>query len=134
MCIRDSRASYSLQAAIAEAHAVAPSVDETDWDRIVVLYEALGRLNPNPVVELNRAIAVSKAVDPEAGLHIVDAIAGDDALRGSYLLPSVRGELLAQLGRIEEARSEFTTAVRLVANEQQRAVLVAKLERLAPLS
>lgn len=128
------RASYSLQAAIAEAHAVAPSVDETDWERIVVLYEALGRLNPNPVVELNRAIAVSKAVDPEAGLQIVDTIARDDALRGSYLLPSVRGELLAQLGRIEEARSEFTTAVRLVTNEQQRAVLVAKLERLAPLS
>ncbi len=124
------RASYGLQAAIAEAHAVAPSVDDTDWERIVVLYEALGRLAPNPVVDLNRAIAVSKAVGPASGLMIVDQLATDGALRGSYLLPSVRGELLAQLGRTEEARSELTTAVNLVGNEQTRAVLLGKLEAL----
>ncbi len=124
------RASYGLQAAIAEAHAIAPSVDDTDWERIVVLYEALGRLAPNPVVDLNRAIAVSKAVGPASGLMIVDQLATDGALRGSYLLPSVRGELLAQLGRTEEARSELTTAVNLVGNEQTRAVLLGKLEAL----
>ncbi|MDQ2662357.1 MAG: RNA polymerase sigma factor [Actinomycetota bacterium] len=124
------RASYALQAAIAEVHAVASSVDDTDWERIVVLYEALGRLAPNPVVDLNRAIAVSKAVGPASGLMIVDQLASEGALRGSHLLPSVRGELLAQLGRTEEARSELTTAANLASNEQTRAVLLGKVARL----
>jgi RNA polymerase sigma factor (sigma-70 family) len=124
------RAAYSLQAAIAEVHAFAPSVDDTDWERIVVLYEALGRLAPNPVVDLNRAVAVSRAVGPASGLRIVDQLASEGALRGSYLLPSVRGELLAQLGRTEEARSELTTAANLVGNEQTRAVLLGKIAAL----
>jgi predicted RNA polymerase sigma factor len=106
-------------------------VDDTEWERIVVLYEALGRLAPNPVVDLNRAIAVSKAVGPASALRIVDGLASDGALRGSYLLRSVRGELLAQLGRSEEARSELTTAASLVGNERQRAVLLAKVAALA---
>jgi RNA polymerase sigma factor (sigma-70 family) len=120
------RGNYGLQAAIAECHAIAPSVEATDWDRIVLLYEALGRLPPSPVVELNRAVAVSMATGPASALRIVDRLASDGALRGSHLLPSVRGELLAQLGRREEARSELRTAASLAANERERAVLEAK--------
>lgn len=120
------RASYGLQAAIAECHAVAPSIDDTDWDRIVLLYEALGRLAPSPVVELNRAVAVSMATGPANALRIVDQLACDGALRGSHLLPSVRGELLARLGRAEEARMELLTASRLTTNERESAVLRAK--------
>ncbi|WP_285116414.1 RNA polymerase sigma factor [Leifsonia sp. fls2-241-R2A-40a] len=124
------RGPYALQAAIAECHAVAPSTEETDWDRIVVLYEALGRIAPNPVVELNRAAAVSMATGPASALRIVDALAADGPLRGSHLLPSVRGELLAQLGRTDEAVSELTTAARLAGNEREREVLLAKAARL----
>ncbi|MCS5496341.1 RNA polymerase sigma factor [Cnuibacter physcomitrellae] len=124
------RGAYGLQAAIAECHATAPSADETDWERIVLLYEALGRLAPNPVVDLNRAVAVSRATGPASALLIVDRLAGDGALRGSHLLPSVRGELLAQLGRIEEARSELATAAALAQNPRTRAVLEAKLAAL----
>ena len=120
------RGAYALQAAIAECHAIAPSVDATDWERIVLLYEALGQLAPNPVVELNRAVAVSMATGPANALLIVDDLRDDGALRGSHLLPSVRGELLARLGRVGEARSEFTTAATLATNEKQRDVLVAK--------
>lgn len=120
------RGPYALQAAIAECHAIAASVDDTDWQHIVILYEALGRIAPNPVVDLNRAVAVSMATGPATALLIVDEIAATDALRGSYLLPSVRGELLAQLGRVEEARSELLTAASLTANEAQRAVLQSK--------
>src|SRR5690606_11870055 len=89
-----ARGSYALQAAIAQCHAVAPSVEETDWEQIVILYEALGRIAPNPVVELNRAVAVSMATGPASALRIVDALADEPGLRGSHLLPSVRGELL----------------------------------------
>lgn len=120
------RGPYALQAAIAQCHAVAPSVDDTDWERIVVLYEALGRLAPSPVVELNRAVAVSMASGADAALPIVDALAGASALQGSHLLPSVRGELLARLGRADEARAELLTAAHLAANERQSAVLRAK--------
>jgi RNA polymerase sigma factor (sigma-70 family) len=120
------RGNYALQAAIAQEHAVAPSVEATAWDRIVVLYEALGRLAPSPVVELNRAVAVSMATGPASGLLIVDRLAGQGVLAGSHLLPSVRGELLAQLGRVEEARSELTTAANLAGNDRERAVLLAK--------
>ena len=120
------RGSYALQAAIAECHAIAPSVDETDWERIVVLYEALGRIAPSPVIELNRAVAVSMATGPAYALRIVDRLASEGALRGSHLLPSVRGELLARLGRIEEARSELITAAGLAGNERESAVLRAK--------
>ncbi|SEA74453.1 RNA polymerase sigma factor [Leifsonia sp. 21MFCrub1.1] len=124
------RGPYALQAAIAECHAVAPSAEETDWDRIVVLYEALGRIAPNPVVELNRAAAVSMATGPANALRIADELAARGALRGSHLLPSVRGELLARLGRTEEAVSELTTAAGLTANERERDVLLAKAARL----
>lgn len=120
------RATYSLQAAIAECHAIAPRLEETDWARIVVLYEALGRLAPSPVVELNRAVAVSMATGPASALRIVDRLETEGALRGSHLLPSVRGELLAQLGRVEEARAELLTAADLTANERESAVLRAK--------
>lgn len=120
------RGNYALQAAIAECHAVAASVDETEWERIVVLYEALGQLAPSPVVELNRAVAVSMATGPASALRIVDRLASDGALRASHLLPSVRGELLAQLGRIEEARSELLTAAGLTGNQRESEVLLAK--------
>lgn len=117
---------YGLQAAIAEQHDVAPSVPETDWDRIVVLYEALGRVAPSPVVELNRAVAVAMAAGPAAGLAVVDDLVAREVLSGSYLLPSVRGELLARLGRTEEARDELELAARLCGNARERGVLEAK--------
>ncbi|HET6301204.1 RNA polymerase sigma factor [Microbacterium sp.] len=126
------RGPYALQAAIAQCHAVARSVDETDWNRIVLLYEVLGRIAPSPIVELNRAVAVSKASGPADALRIVDALEAAGALRGSYLVPSVRGELLAQLGRNDEARSELLTAAGLTANEVQQQVLRDKAESLRP--
>jgi predicted RNA polymerase sigma factor len=124
------RGPYALQAAIAECHAIAPSTDQTDWDRIVLLYEALGRIAPSPVVELNRAAAVSMATGPASALRIADELAERGVLRGSHLLPSVRGELLARLGRTEEAVSELTTAARLAGNERERSVLLGKAARL----
>jgi len=125
------RTAYALQAAIAECHATAPSVGETDWERIVLLYEALGQLAPNPVVELNRAVAVSMATGPANALLIVDRLAAEGTLRGSHLLPSVRGELLARLGRTEEARSELVTAAGLAGNDRQRDLLLAKAAALS---
>lgn len=120
------RGPYALQAAIAQCHAVARSVDETDWDRIALLYEALAQVAPNPVVELNRAVAVSMASGAEAGLVIVDRLAEEGALAGSHLLPSVRGELLSRLGRSDEARSELLTAAGLARNDRERTVLEEK--------
>ena len=123
------RGPYQLQAAIALCHAEAASVDETDWDRIVLLYEMLGRITANPVVELNRAVALSMASGPEEGLAIVD---GMDAtpLRGSHLLPSVRGELLARLGRVEDARAALLEAADLTRNAREAALLRRKAEAL----
>jgi RNA polymerase sigma factor (sigma-70 family) len=120
---------YGLQAAIAECHAVAASVDETNWERVVLVYEALGRLAPSPVVDLNRAVAVSMAQGPAAALPIVDGLA--DALASSHLLPTVRGELLTRLGRETEARAELARAIRLCGNERERAVLARKLDALS---
>jgi RNA polymerase sigma factor (sigma-70 family) len=117
---------YGLQAAIAEQHALAPSVPGTDWERIVLLYEALGRVAPSPVVELNRAVAVSMASGPAAALPLVDALDAAGALGASYLVPSVRGELLAQLGRADEARAELGLAAQLCGNARERAVLERK--------
>jgi predicted RNA polymerase sigma factor len=117
---------YGLQAAIAACHASAPSVAETDWDRIVLLYEALGRVAPSPVVELNRAVAVAMASGPQAALSIVDELVAGDRLAGSHLLPTVRGELLARLGRTREARAELELAARLCRNERERSVLLRK--------
>lgn len=127
---RRGRGPYGLQAAIAECHAIAPSVADTDWDRIVVLYEALGRIAPSPVVEINRAVAVSMATGPANALRIVDELVASGSLRGSHLLPSVRGELLAQLGRTAEARAELLAAAELTGNEREAAVLRGKAQAL----
>jgi RNA polymerase sigma factor (sigma-70 family) len=118
---------YGVQAAIAECHAVAPSVAETDWERVVLLYEALGRLAPSPVVEINRAVAVSMARGPGAGLRVVDELAADGLLAGSHLLPAVRGELMLRLDRCDEARMELERAVALCPGQAEREVLRRKL-------
>ncbi|GGM91586.1 RNA polymerase sigma factor [Lentzea pudingi] len=123
---------YGLQAAIAECHAVASSVGETNWGRIVALYDGLGRLAPSPVVDLNRAVAVSMAQGPEAALPIVDALASADTFKDSHQLPGVRGELLRRLGRFGEARTELEQAIRLCGNEREREVLTRKLAELSP--
>ena len=128
---RAGRGPYALQAAIAEQHSIASELEQTDWEAIVVLYEALGRLMPSPVVELNRAVAVSMATGPATALRIVDSLAAAGELWGSPLLPSVRGELLARLGRTEEAAEEFRAAIGATVNEPQRRVLQAKLAGLA---
>ncbi|MBB3157779.1 putative RNA polymerase sigma factor [Microbacterium proteolyticum] len=125
------RGPYQLQAAIALCHAQAASVESTDWDRIVLLYEMLGRITPNPVVELNRAVAVSMASGASDALELVDVLADAGALKGSHLLPSVRGELLARLGRIDEARSELFAAAALTRNEREAALLRRKADALA---
>src|SRR5690606_2078612 len=125
------RSAYALQAAIAECHAIAPSVEQTDWKQIVLLYEILGRVAPSPIVELNRAVAVSMATGPATALELVDRLVVDGSLRGSHLLPSVRGELLAKLGRVAEARSELEIAAGLARNERERTVLRAKIKDLS---
>jgi predicted RNA polymerase sigma factor len=117
---------YALQAALAECHAVAPTAADTDWARIVVLYDGLRQVAPSPVVELNRAVAVSMASGPADALEIVDRI---DGLADSYLLPSVRGELLARLGRDAEAADEFDRAAKMTDNEREREVLADKAAR-----
>ena len=123
---------YALQAAIAACHAVAPSVPETDWVRIASLYDTLAASTGSPVVELNRAVAVSHAYGPAAALEIVDRLAAAPALRGYHLLPSVRGDLLESLGRHAESRAEFTRAAGMTTNEQERALLLARAARLSP--
>ncbi len=117
---------YGLQAAIAACHARAPSVAETDWTRIAALYDALARLAPSPVVELNRAVAVSMAYGPGEGLAIVDQLADEPALASYHLLPSVRGDLLERLGRKDEAHEEFTRAASLAKNTRERELLTAR--------
>jgi RNA polymerase sigma-70 factor, ECF subfamily len=118
--------SYALQAAIAACHARARTGAETDWVRIAALYEALARLTPSPVVELNRAVAVAMAFGPAAGLELVDALTAEPLLAGYHLLPSVRGDLLAKLGRAEEARVEFERAASLTRNARERELLLAR--------
>ncbi|MCO4264190.1 RNA polymerase sigma factor [Pseudarthrobacter sp. MDT3-26] len=122
---------YGLQASIAECHAVAHSVAETDWQRIVILYEALGRLAPSPVVELNRAVAVAMASGPADGLELVEAMAARGELAGSHLLPAVRGEMLTRLGRCDDARSALLQAMALCGNAAERAVLQRKVDELS---
>jgi RNA polymerase sigma factor (sigma-70 family) len=117
---------YGLQAAIAACHARARTAEETDWVRIAALYEALAELAPSPVVDLNRAVAVSRAYGPAAGLELVDALTGVPALRGCHLLPAARGDLLLQLGRAAEARREFERAAALTRNERERDVLLGR--------
>ncbi|GAA4366438.1 RNA polymerase sigma factor [Actinomadura verrucosospora] len=122
---------YVLQAAIAACHAQAPSAEDTDWAQIASLYEILARVAPSPVVELNRAVAVGMAHGPEKGLELADALVDEPALRGYHLLPSVRGDLLARLGRRDEAREQFERAAELTRNAPERRVL---LDRAAALS
>jgi RNA polymerase sigma factor (sigma-70 family) len=117
---------YTIQAAIAACHARAARPEDTDWLRIVALYDALAQLAPSPVVELNRAVAVSMAFGPAAGLELVDGLLGERALRAYHLLPSVRGDLLERLGRTEEARAEFARAASLARNEPERRMLLAR--------
>jgi RNA polymerase sigma-70 factor (ECF subfamily) len=117
---------YVLQAAIAACHARARTAGETDWDRIASLYEALARVAPSPVIELNRAVAVSMASGPAAGLAIVNRIKDEPALRGYHLLPSVRGDLLWKLGRTAEALAEFERAAALTRNDRERSLLLER--------
>jgi RNA polymerase sigma factor (sigma-70 family) len=118
--------SYALQAAIAACHARARTPEETDWLRIVGLYGALAELTPSPVVDLNRAVALSFAFGPEAGLNLVDAIGKEPALKNYHLLPGVRGDLLVKLGRHKEAKAEFERAASLTRNERERALLLKR--------
>ncbi len=117
---------YALQAAIAACHARARTAAETDWERIVALYDALAQLAHSPVVDLNRAVAVAMAFGPAAGLEIVDALASEASLKSYHLLPSVRGDLLARLGRYDEARTEFERAAALTRNTRERELLLGR--------
>jgi len=123
---------YTLQAAIAACHARANAPAETDWKRIVALYDALAQLMPSPIVELNRAVAVAMAYGPEEGLALVDSIAAEPALRGYHLLPSVRGDFLEKLGRFDEARGEFERAASMTRNAREVRLLLDRAAALHP--
>ncbi len=125
------RGPYALQAAIAACHARARTADQTDWARIASLYGELAEVVPSPVIELNRAVAVSMAAGPAAGLELVEGIRDEPSLRGYHLLPAVRGDLLQKLGRFEEAAREFERAASLTRNERERGVLLARAEESA---
>lgn len=122
----DDRGPYTLQAAIAACHARAVVADQTDWSRIAGLYAELARRVPSPVIELNRAVAVSMAHEPQVGLEIVDNLMAEPSLQNYHLLPSVRGDLLTKLGRVDEARAEFERAASLTKNERERELLLEK--------
>ncbi len=115
---------YTLQAAIAACHARARTPEETDWARIVALYDALAQLSPSPIVELNRAVAIAMAFGPAAGLELIDQLTSEPSLQAYHLLPSVRGDLLAKLGRVDEARAEFERAALLTRNARERELLL----------
>jgi len=117
---------YALQGAIAACHARARTAAETNWARIVVLYGALAQLTPSPIVELNRAVAVTMAFGPAAGLELVDALSSEPSLKRYHLLPSVRGDFLAKLGRLDEARAEFERAASLTRNARERELLLGR--------
>ncbi|WP_437765136.1 RNA polymerase sigma factor [Sorangium sp. So ce281] len=121
-----ARGPYALQAAIAACHARARAAEETDWARIAALYAALAQVTPSPVVELNRAVALSMAFGPAAGLAVVDALTSERSLESYHLLPSVRGDLLAKLGRLDEARAELERAASLTRNARERDLLLAR--------
>jgi RNA polymerase sigma factor (sigma-70 family) len=122
---------YALQAAIAACHARAVTPEETDWARIVSLYDALAQVAPSPIVELNRAVAVGMASGPAAGLELVDALTAESSLGAYHLLPSVRGDLLKKLGRFDEARSEFERAAGLTRNARERELLLDRVRECA---
>jgi predicted RNA polymerase sigma factor len=124
------RGRYALQAAIAACHARTFSADETDWFAIATLYGELAQVMPSPVVELNRAVAISMAVGPQAALDVVDALAATGTLEGYHLLPSVRGDLLARLGRADEARTELERAAAMTTNARERALLSSRARAL----
>jgi RNA polymerase sigma factor (sigma-70 family) len=117
---------YRLQAAIAACHARARAPEETDWSRITALYEELAQVSPSPVVELNRAVALSMAFGPETGLELVNRLTSEPSLKGYHLLPTVRGDLLFKLGRLDEARHEFERAASLTRNERERTLLLER--------
>ena len=117
---------YALQASIAACHARARTAEETDWKRIAALYDALAEVAPSPVVQLNRAVALSMAYGPAAGLEVVETLVGEPALNGYHFLPSVRGDLLFKLGRMDEALTEFARAASLTKNLREREVLLAR--------
>jgi predicted RNA polymerase sigma factor len=121
---------YGLQASIAACHAHARTAEATDWKRIAALYDALAEVAPSPVVQLNRAVALSMAYGPEAGLEVVETLLGEPSLRGYHLLPSVRGDLLFRLGRGEEARAEFERAASLTKNVRERELLLERARSL----
>jgi predicted RNA polymerase sigma factor len=129
--LRDTRGAYTLQAAIAACHARARTPDETDWHHIAELYRELAELTRSPIVELNRAVAVSMAFGPALGLDLVDALRDEPSLAGYHLYPAVRADLLTKLGRASEARSELERAASLTRNERERALLLERAERLA---
>jgi predicted RNA polymerase sigma factor len=122
---------YVLQAAIAACHARARTAEETDWARIAALYDALSKVAPSPVVELNRAVAVAMAFGPAAGLEIADALTSEPALEGYHLLPAVRGDFLTKLGRFDEARAELERAASLTRNARERDLLIERAESCA---
>lgn len=121
-----ARGPYALQAALAACHARARTPEDTDWPRIVALYDALAQAQPSPVVELNRAVAVGMAFGPQAGLDLADQLALDPALANYHWLPSVRGDLLAKLGRQDEARAEFERAAGMTRNARERELLLER--------
>lgn len=123
---------YALQAAIAACHARAGSAVQTDWPRIANLYAALAQLTPSPIVELNRAVAVAMAFGPQAGLEIVDTLASEPSLKSYHLFPAVRADFLKKLGRLEEARIEFTRAASLAQNSRERTLLETRAASCAP--
>jgi len=122
---------YALQAAIAACHARAHAAEETDWKRIAALYEALARLMPSPIVELNRAVALAMASGPAAGLELIDTLASEPSLKTYHLLPSVRGDFLYKLGRFAEALAEFRRAASLTRNEREREFLLGRAQACA---
>jgi RNA polymerase sigma-70 factor, ECF subfamily len=125
---------YALQAAIAACHARALTPEDTEWQRMVALYDALAQLTPSPIVELNRAVAVAMAFGPQAGLDLVDSLVSEPSLKNYHLLPSVRGDLLCKLGRYAEARAEFETAVELTRNGREQNLLLERARLCAALS
>ena len=125
---------YALQAAIAACHARALTPEDTEWQRIVALYDALAQLTPSPIVELNRAVAVAMAFGPQAGLDLVDSLVSEPSLKNYHLLPSVRGDFLSKLGRYAEARAEFETAAELTRNAREQNLLLERARLCAVLS
>jgi RNA polymerase sigma-70 factor (ECF subfamily) len=124
--LNDARSPYALQAAIAACHARANTAEQTDWPRIATLYAWLAQLMPSPIVELNRAVAVSMAFGPQAGLDIVESLTSDPALKSYHLLPAVRADLLKKLGRLPEAQAEFARAASLAQNSRERTLLLTR--------